>query len=275
MTQHDVGAGAAHQLARADIVVRRRMRLRQDFDGGLRIAHGEPRRRHVLGRGPQLQHGLGDDPERALGAHEQMLQVVARIVLLERAQAVPDVAVGQYDLQAHHQVARIAVAQHLHAAGIGREVAADQAGTLCAEAERKETVVARRGLLQRLQDAAGLDGHRIADRVDLDHLVHAAERQQDATVRGIRRGAAHQPGVAALRHDRDAMLEAEFYDLGDFLGRCRPHHDGGGADQRAAPVAHERLLALVVQDQPLVADDGAQAVEDGWRHGDIGDAGRG
>ena len=33
----------------------------------------------------------------SLGAHEQMLQVVTRVVLLERAQAVPDVAIGQHD----------------------------------------------------------------------------------------------------------------------------------------------------------------------------------
>ena len=35
----------------------------------------------------------------------------------------------------------------------------------------------------------------------------------------------------------------------------------------------ERLLALVVQDQALVADDGAQAVEDGRRHRHGGNAG--
>ena len=97
-------------------------------------------------------------------------------------------------------------------------------------------------------------------------LVHAAERQHDAAVRRPRRGAAHQAGVAALRHDGDAVVEAELYDLGDFLGVGRPHDDGRAADQRAAPVPHERLLALVVQDQALVAHDGAQAVEDGRRH---------
>jgi hypothetical protein len=73
------------------------MRLRQDFDGGLRVADGEPGRGGVLGRGPQLQHRLGDDPQRAFGTHEKMLQVITGIVLLERAQAVPHVAVGQHD----------------------------------------------------------------------------------------------------------------------------------------------------------------------------------
>ena len=86
---------------RADIVLGRRMRLGQDLDGGLRIADREPGGGHVLGRGPELQHRLGDDAERAFGAHEQVLQVVAGVVLLERAQPVPDVAVGQHDFEAH------------------------------------------------------------------------------------------------------------------------------------------------------------------------------
>ena len=156
VAQHHLGRLAAHHLAQLDIVLGGRMRLGQDLDRRLRIAHGEPGGGDVLGRRPQLQHRLGDDAERAFGAHEQVLEVVAGIVLLERAQAVPDVAVGQHDLEAHHEVARVAVAQHLHAAGIGREIAADLAGALRAEAEREEAVMRRRRFLQGLQDAAGL-----------------------------------------------------------------------------------------------------------------------
>ena len=121
-----------------------------------------------LGAGHSFSTALVMTPERALGAHEQMLEVVAGIVLLERAQAVPDLAVGQHDFEAQHEVAGVAVAQHLHAAGIGREIAADHARALGAQAEREEAVVARGRLLQGLQDAARLDRHGIADRIDLD-----------------------------------------------------------------------------------------------------------
>ena len=178
---------------------------------------------------------------------------------LSAAQAVPDVAVGQHDFEAQHEVARIAVAQHLHAAGVGREIAADHARALGAEAEREEAVVAGRGLLQRLQDAAGLDRHRVADGIDVQHAVHAAERQHDAAVRRPGRGAAHQAGVATLRHDGDAVLVAKPDDLGDFLGAAGRTTTAGAADQRAAPVRHERLLAVLVHDQALLADDRAQA----------------
>ena len=40
-------------------------------------------------RRKELQHGGGDDAERALGADEQLLQVVAGVVLAQAAQAVP------------------------------------------------------------------------------------------------------------------------------------------------------------------------------------------
>ena len=69
-----------------------------------------------------------------------MLEVVTGIILLERAQPVPDLAVGQDDLDAQNQIARIAKAQHLHPAGIGRQIAANLAAPLGAEAEREQPV---------------------------------------------------------------------------------------------------------------------------------------
>ena len=88
-------------------------------------------------RRKQLQHRGGDDAERAFGADEQLLQVVAGVVLAQAAQAVPDAAVGQHHLDAEHQLARVAVAQHRGAAGVGREIAADRAAALGGERQRK------------------------------------------------------------------------------------------------------------------------------------------
>ena len=67
-----------------------------------------------------------------------------------RAQSVPDLAIRQHDFEPQHEIAGIAIAQHLHAAGVGREIAADHAGALGAEAERQEAVVLACGLLKRL-----------------------------------------------------------------------------------------------------------------------------
>ena len=103
--------------------------------GGLDIAlnnagiciHAESEReiRAVARLGEHPHPRLGDHAERALGADEQLGQVVAGVVLAEPAQPVPDAAVGQHDLEAEHQLAGHAVAQHRGAAGVGGEVAAD------------------------------------------------------------------------------------------------------------------------------------------------------
>lgn len=99
----------------------------QDLQRRARIADRQPRRADVLRRRPQLEDGLRDDAQRSLGAHEKVLEVVARVVLLERTQSVPDVPVGQHDFEPQDEIAGIAIAEHLHAAGVGRQVAADHA----------------------------------------------------------------------------------------------------------------------------------------------------
>src|SRR3546814_1336928 len=96
---------------------------------------------------------------------------MAGVVLAQRAQAVPHAPVRQHYLEAEHEIARGAVAQHVHAAGIGREVAADLARALGAEAQGEEAVGLDRSLLHLLQDAAGLHGDRVVDRVDLADAV--------------------------------------------------------------------------------------------------------
>ncbi len=82
----------------------------------------------------QPQHGRGDDAERSLRTDEELLQVVAGIVLHEAAQAVPDLAGRQHHLQPEHQAPRVAVGEHRRAAGIGGDVAADAAGALATRA---------------------------------------------------------------------------------------------------------------------------------------------
>ena len=88
-------------------------------DGGGDVGDGHQRRRPRPRRREQLQHRRGDDAERALGADEQLLEVVAGVVLAQAAQAVPDAPVGQHDLEAEHELARVAEAQHRGAAGVG------------------------------------------------------------------------------------------------------------------------------------------------------------
>ena len=80
------------------------------------------------GCGQQAQGRLGDDPERALGADEEVRQVVAHDVLGVPAAGADDLAVGEHDLEAQDVVARDAVLHAAQAAGVLGEVAADRAG---------------------------------------------------------------------------------------------------------------------------------------------------
>src|SRR5580704_6590385 len=66
----------------------------------------------------QLQGRGGDDPERAFAADEELLQVVAGIVLAQAAQPVPDPPIREHDFEAQGQLARIAVAQYRDAAAL-------------------------------------------------------------------------------------------------------------------------------------------------------------
>ena len=177
------------------------------------------------GFGKQLDRRRGDDAERALAADEQLLQIVAGVVLAQAPEPVPDAPVGQHHLDSQGEFAGIAVAQHRDAAGIGRNVAADLAAAFRTEAQRKQPVDRGRRLVQVGEDAAGLDGHREVDRIDRAYPVHPAECQHDIiAVRG-RDPAADQPGIAALRHDRQPGLSTNLDDRGHLRRRTRPHDE--------------------------------------------------
>ena len=98
----------------------------------------------AAGRGCSFSVAAVMIAERAFAADQQVAQVVAGVVLAQRREAVPDLALGGHDLEAEAQLARVAVAQHLRAAGVGGEVAADRAAALGGQAEREQQAVRRR-----------------------------------------------------------------------------------------------------------------------------------
>jgi hypothetical protein len=174
----------------------------------LDLSEAEKRRLDFARLGEELDRGGGDDAKGALAADEKLLKVVAGVVLAKTPQPVPDLSVGQYDLETQGQLAGIAIAQHRDAAGIGRQIAADLAAALGTEAEREKPVGLGGGLLQIGEDAAGLDRHREIDRVDSADAVDAAEGEDDVVTVFWRHAPADKAGVAALWHDRQLRLGA-------------------------------------------------------------------
>ncbi len=101
-------------------------------------------KRDVLadGFGPQAQDGLGHNPKRSFGTDEELLQIVARIVLDEVVERRHHRSVRQHRFQTQHQIAHHSVADDAIAAGIGGNVSADGCRTARAKIERKKQVLA-------------------------------------------------------------------------------------------------------------------------------------
>ena len=234
MDQRQIEPGARDQLKGGQLIGRGGAGVSEERHHVLDPGEPEKRGLDLARLGKQLQGRGGDDPERAFAADEKMLQIVAGIVLAQPAQPVPDPPIRQHDFETQGQLARIAVAQYRNPAGIGRQISADLAAALGAEAEGEQPVGLAGRLLQMRQDAAGLDGHREIDRVDLADAVHAAEGENDLGPVLGRDAASDEAGVAALRHDRQPGFGADPHHRRDLLGRCRPNHEPGGAAPEAA-----------------------------------------
>jgi hypothetical protein len=157
----------------------------------------------------QLQRRGGDDPQRALRTDQQLLEVEAAVVLLQRGQRREHRPVGEHRLDPEHQRAHRAVAQHLVAAGIGRNQPADGRRTLAAQRQRKAQALRGGGLVQALEHHPCL-----ADRLPRRHVeradpVQPPQGKQQGPAAGIGRGATRHAAVATLRHHRHPVAGAQ------------------------------------------------------------------
>ena len=86
VAQHELERRPRHVFGRDDSIAAFAPRAAEQAARGRDARHREPRRLARARLGEQLQHGGGDHAERALGAEEQRLQVVARVVLAQTAE---------------------------------------------------------------------------------------------------------------------------------------------------------------------------------------------
>ena len=225
---HDLEAGQAG----AQVLVRQAQQLDRVFQRG----HGGQGRQLRLRQRIELHGGAGDHTQRAFGADEEVAQVVAGVVLAQAGQAVPDLALRRHHFQAQAELARVAVAHHLRAAGVGAQVAADGAAALRGQAQGEQETGFLALFLQALQHAAGVHGDGEVAGIEAAHLVHAREAQHHLGAAGVGGGAHHHAGVAALRHHGHARGGAGLHDGRHFGGGGRPHHGQRAAALTLAPV---------------------------------------
>ena len=230
MLGHQGEGLARDQLEGLDGVAERVLGRPEEAQGRRRIGHREQRRGGVARARHEAQDGGGDDAQRALAADEELLPVVARIVLAQGPQAVDHGPVGEHHLEPEDEVAGHAVAQHVDAARIGGDDAAEHGRALRREADGEEPAFRLRRVLRHLEDAAGLRLQRQPEGVDPADRVHAREREHHLAPGGVRGCARPQgryvPPAAPPRRRRRGRPPSRRRPR-----RCRP----GAPPPRAGP----------------------------------------
>jgi hypothetical protein len=237
--EHEVERDARHQLEAGDGLTQRGAREPEKRQGLRRIGQADEGGGARARIGKQLQCRRRDDSERALGADEEVLQVVASVVLAQFRQGFDDPPVGQHHLEPGREIPRVAVGEHRDAARVGRQIAADRAGSLRGQRKRKQAIRALRRGLRLPQRHASLDDHGVGERIDFADAVHAPQREDDRRAAAVGRLASHQPRVAALGHDRSTRRRAGLHDRSDLGGRARTDHR-----ERAAVIEPARFAEI-------------------------------
>ena len=106
-------------------------------DGCADTGRGNPGRNDRPGPRKQLAGCRSDKTEGALCTDEQLLEIVAGVVLAQAPQTVEHTAVGQHHLQAQHEITHRAEPQYCSTAGIGRNRTAQLTAALRRKTERK------------------------------------------------------------------------------------------------------------------------------------------
>ena len=241
MVQHRAKAVRRHDLEAFQRIACPFLAMQQQLARMLEGREARPDYPPAADFGEQPQGCGGHDAKRALGTDQQLLEIESAIVLLERRERVEHAAVGHHRLQSEHLRTHRAVAQHLCAAGIRRDKAADGCRSLAAKGQGKAQAVFFRQLVQVLQDEPGLACHLHGVGIDFAHRVHPAQREQDGPAGGIGGGSTGHAAVPALRHDGHRVARAQLHESGHLARR-----GGRGKAQRLAckppaPVGQPRL----------------------------------
>jgi hypothetical protein len=154
-------------------------------------------------------------------------QVEPALVLLRPSPHPHQRAVGEGDLQAEHVVARHAILQAARSARVRRDVAAERTFLQARRVGRiKQTELARLRL-EFPGDHARLHHAHAVDRIDLEHLVHPRERDDDPAP--LRHASADVAAPRAPRRDGDFAPVGKAEQLRDILRLARENDRLGSA----------------------------------------------
>ena len=197
---------AAKQLERLNPPAAFGLRQIHQRQRGIKVAQLDHRSGQRGWRRHQRQAGRGNNAKRALSPDDQIDQIIAGIVFLQRWQQVHHLAGGGHHLQPEAQMPRIAIAHNIQPACIGAERAANLRGTLGPEHQRKHQRFRGGNGVQLFDDTAGLGHHEAAGSIHLAHSFHPFQRQQHDILPGRCNCPAGKAGIAAKGNDRGFRL---------------------------------------------------------------------
>jgi hypothetical protein len=203
---------------------------RLDRRGGFfERAEGEEQAEAGPRQGRELEHRGCDDAEGALGADEQLRQVVAGDVLAVAPAGPEQAAVGERHLEGENVLARRTVQQRPGAGGVFGEVAAEKAHVAARGIGRIEQPL---GLDRLVQGGGPHPGLGLGDHVcgvDGPDAVEAFDRQHQPAL-GCQR-APRETAAAAAGGDRNVGRAGRCQDQSDLFGAARSHHRFRREDQ--------------------------------------------
>ena len=164
-------------------------------------------------------------------------------------------------------MAHVAIGKNGRAAGIGRKVAGDAAGAFGAERKREHAAMLGCRLVNIGENAAAVDDHGIADRIDIANAVHALQRQDDVGAALARRLPPDETGIAGLRNDGRAGLAGKLQDRRHLFHRAGLEQQGRSAVIEAAIFDEMRRDFRSIPYGMFFTDDGGEAIEKVGREG--------
>ena len=170
----------------------------------------------VRRQGDELDCDFGDDAQRPFTADDELFQIVAGRAFLEDAAAFDDIPCRRDDFQAVDLVAGDAIADGAQAAGIGGQVAADEAAFGAGRVAGIHETDFFGGVLQVYRADTGFDGHVHAFFIQFDDLVETVHAEDQAAA--DRDGTVGQAGAAAADGNGEVVFIGQFDDVRDFLG---------------------------------------------------------
>lgn len=130
---------------------------------------------HIDCLGPRgAQDGdAGDNANCTFRADEQLLQIIACVVLSQGGEGVDDSAIRQDRFKTKHVAVKTAVTQQTESSRVGRDVPSDMARTLCTQIQGEQVVALRKVLIGYLEDNTRIDDQHTRGLIERANLVHA------------------------------------------------------------------------------------------------------